>query len=246
MDWWKCFFTEDYLRQYEARYLTRARTRKETRAILKILRPAAGARILDLACGQGRISIELAKKGYRVTGVDYSKYLLSVARKRAGSRKIDFIRKDMRKIGFREEFDIVINWFTAFGYFSDKDNESVLRKVHKALKKNGKFLLDLSHDTPGHGHMPSQGWSDHGDYVVLETRRYNPKRKTVSVKRDFIFIKSGKRRTYEFRIRTYSWPELRKLLKKTGFKLLKVFGGFDLSRFTKNSGRIIVLAQKEN
>lgn len=245
MDWWRKFFTKDYLDQYETHYLTPERTRREVQAVTKILCPDKDTRILDLACGQGRIAIGLAKKGCRVTGVDYSGFLLGTARNRAGKLKINFIRKDMRKIDFNNEFDCVINWFTAFGYFSDKDNEKLLKKINNALKTGGKFLLDVSHDSPRFGAISPQGWYDHGTYIVLETRRHDEKHKRMNVRREFIFLKSGERKTYDFRIRMYPYPELQKLLKKAGFKILKVYGGYDLSRFTKNSRRMIILAEKQ-
>lgn len=244
-NWWKGFFTKDYLSQYEASYLTPERTRKETRAILKAFKPRKGSEILDLACGQGRISIGLADAGCLVTGVDYSTYLLNVARVRAGKRRIDFIRKDMRNIDFRNRFDYAVNWFTAFGYFSDKDNAKVLKNIHRALKPGGKFLLDVSHDSPGHGHLPPQGWSDHRDYIVLESRDHDKKNKRMNVRREFVFIKSGRRKIYDFSIRMYSFAELKKLFKKTGFKILRVYGGYDLSRFAKDSRRILILAEKQ-
>jgi len=78
--------------------------------------------------------------------VDFSKEYLSDAIKKAKKMKlknIEFIRKDMRKIDFKEEFDLVINMFTSFGYFDDKDNFTFLKKVRRALKKGGKFIIDV-------------------------------------------------------------------------------------------------------
>jgi len=244
MTWWKTFFTKDYLTQYE-KFLTPQRTQFELRAVVKALGIKKGMRVLDVPCGQGRISIGLAKKGCIVMGVDYSKYLLSVAKKRSGRLPIKFIHKDMRKINFNNEFDAAVNWFTSFGYFTVKEDKEFIKKIYRSLKKGGKFLLDVSHDTPRLGQIPPQGWMDCGDFVVLERRYYDDKNRTITNKRIFVFVKSGKRKAYEFIIRVYTPLELKQMLKNAGFKVLKVYGDYELKKFALNSRRIIILAQKQ-
>lgn len=249
MDWWKTHFNEDYLKQY-SRFLTAEETKKETFVIEKMLHPKKANKILDLGCAQGRISIELAKRGYSVTGLDYSRYMLDVAKKCAKKEKINinFVRGDMRRLSYKEEFDVVIDWFTTFGYFSDKDNEAVLRKISRSLKREGRLLIDVinkdwclkNYNTPL---FPSKTYHDYKNFVVLESHKYDKDASRDNCRR--IFLDGRKRREYSWSVRLYSFKELRSMLSKAGFKIECVYGGHDLSKFTDKSRRITVVVQKK-
>src|SRR2546422_3084716 len=105
----------------------------------------AGA-VLDLCCGPGRHAIPLAKRGFTVTGVDRTSFLLEKARARAATARVsvEFLLEDMRRFRRPESFDLAVNMFTSFGYFEDKAHDlEVLRHVHESLKAGGVFLLDM-------------------------------------------------------------------------------------------------------
>jgi len=122
-DWFDGFFEREWL-DYLA--LERKSTDDEVAFLIDKLELTKGTRVLDLACGRGRISIPLARHGCRVTGVDLSPNSLELARRdaAAGGVMLELIESDMRKIDFDPEFDVVINLFTSFGYFQDhSDNE---------------------------------------------------------------------------------------------------------------------------
>jgi 2-polyprenyl-3-methyl-5-hydroxy-6-metoxy-1,4-benzoquinol methylase len=103
------------------------------------------ARILDVGCGTGRHSIELAKRGYPVTGVDLSDSLLYRAKQKAGEQNItvDFRKADARYLTFNEEFDLVT--MLCEGAFplmeTDEMNYDILRNAYNALRKNGKLIF---------------------------------------------------------------------------------------------------------
>ena len=94
-------------------------TAEEIDQIVTLLGLEKGAKILDLCCGIGRHSLELARRGYSIVGVDLTEEYLAKARKQAESEglNIEFVRNDMRRFCQIESFDAVINMFTAFGYF---------------------------------------------------------------------------------------------------------------------------------
>ena len=100
--------------------------------------------MLDVPCGQGRLTIPLAEMGLTMTGVDQSALYLRRARRAARARGVDvrFARGDMRALDVEQQFDAVFNWFGSFGYFSDDDNARVLRCILAALKQRGRFLLE--------------------------------------------------------------------------------------------------------
>jgi 2-polyprenyl-3-methyl-5-hydroxy-6-metoxy-1,4-benzoquinol methylase len=144
MEWWKEYFDEPYAKAILESFEERASG--EVDFIEDVLSLPGNAKILDLCCGLGRHSIELAKRGYKVTGVDVTGDYLETARNKTKKRevKIDFIESDMRDISFNKKFDAVINMFTSFGFFEEEnDNFKVLKNVSNALKPGGKFLIDV-------------------------------------------------------------------------------------------------------
>ena len=102
---------------------------------------------MDLACGHGRIANRLALAGFDVVGLDATPHFIDRAREDASSMgvEVDYRLGDMRDLGFADEFDAVVCWFTAFGYFDDDGNRLVLREVHDALRRGGTFLVELNH-----------------------------------------------------------------------------------------------------
>ena len=111
-------------------------TKAEVRFLVRLLRLPAGAKILDVPCGYGRHSIELARRGFRVTGIDISAALLAQARRAAADLgvEVEFRRRDMRRLAYRGRFDAVLNLFTSFGYFGDAGDLEILRRFRRALR----------------------------------------------------------------------------------------------------------------
>jgi 2-polyprenyl-3-methyl-5-hydroxy-6-metoxy-1,4-benzoquinol methylase len=114
--------------------------------IIKLLQIEDGAKILDLCCGIGRHSLEFARRGFQVTGVDRTQSYLDKARQQAKTENlnIEFIKEDMRKFCRDDTFDVVINMFTSFGYFEDsEDDRQVVENIFRSLKSGGKFLIEI-------------------------------------------------------------------------------------------------------
>ena len=118
---------------------------EEIEKILKLV-DFKGHSVLDLCCGPGRHSIALAKKGLAVTGVDRSPFLLAKAVTRAEEQnvEVEWVEEDMRYFARREAFDLVLNMFTSFGYFDNKEDDlKVLQNIHQSLRPSGICLLDI-------------------------------------------------------------------------------------------------------
>ena len=119
---------------------------KEVEQALALLQLKEGAAVLDLCCGPGRHSLELARRGFKVTGVDRTARFLEEARRRAEAEglAIEFVQDDMRTFHRPGTFDAAINLFTPFGYFDDpEEDHRVLENIYASLKPHGKLLLDV-------------------------------------------------------------------------------------------------------
>lgn len=250
--WFKEWFnTQEYLDLYKHRDETDAA--KIIKLLFKNISLPKGAKILDLACGNGRHSVLFAKKGYNVTGIDLSGYLISKAEERRKkeylkySRRLKFEIGDMRHIRHKNEFNLVVNLFSSFGYFdNEKDNFDVVKSIGRALVRGGYFLLDFLN----------------GSYLLKNLVPYNVKRergKTIIqirnfvngfVEKNIIIIKNNTGKSpivnrYKEKIRLYSIGDFRKMFSKNGLKVLEEFGSYSGNRYNKEkSERLIILAQK--
>ncbi|MFA0734827.1 MAG: hypothetical protein OGMRLDGQ_001327 [Candidatus Fervidibacter sp.] len=244
--WYREFFDDLYLRVYQPLEAPE-QVRREVDFIVKALDLPAGAKVLDLCCGQGRHSLELARRGFQVVGVDLSEALLYAARKRAESEglSVTFLHCDMREIDFADEFDAVINMFTSFGYLeSEAEDEKVLGKVAQALKSGGKFLLDVVNRDRLVRDFQAREWhaADEG-WLVLEERTFDHlsgrmETRWVCVARD------GVRYERLSSVRLYTTSELRTMLERAGLKVTNLFGDYDGSPYSWDSQRLIVVACK--
>lgn len=141
--WYKALF-ENYSRQYEREGFTKG-TDGEVEFIEQEIGRDRSKRILDIGCGTGRHSIELARRGYDVTGIDLSSAMLERARANAAAAdcRVSFIQADARSLSFSEEFDVVI--MLCEGGFplmeTDEMNYEILRSAARALKQHGLFIF---------------------------------------------------------------------------------------------------------
>ena len=139
-------FNDDYLYFYADR-LSDNNSDAEAMVVWDIARLDDDVRVLDLACGHGRIANRLAARGARVSGLDATPLFLSLAQEDAGRRgvSVDYREGDMRSLPWASEFDVVFSWFTAFGYFDDDTNKQILGEILRVLRPEGRFVVHLNH-----------------------------------------------------------------------------------------------------
>ena len=244
--WYETFFGEDYLRLYEP-ILTPGRTLRDVDGIVNLLALPQGSSILDLCCGHGRHAIPLAQRGYKVTGQDLSEVFLREAEKEGLAKGIhvNWLHGDMRNIPFENEFDAVINIFTAFGYLENQDeDQQVLKQVYKALKPGGLFLLEIMHREGLMRHFSPQMIERHPDgLIVLEERSFDLLTSRSEAKITMIYP-DGQRKEYGHAARVYSLTELAQMLTTAGLQVKSYYGTWDGRELTIDSFRLILLGQK--
>ncbi len=247
--WYKDFFQNYYLGIYKD-VLTPARTKKEVAFVVEALALPKGSKILDLCGGYGRHAIPLAKQGYKVTILELNKKFLEMAKKEAQKQrvKISTVQADMRRVPFRNEFDAVINMFTAFGYLeNDKEDGKVLDQVYKALKPGGKFLIDtIDRDWLLANYQP-RDWQKAGHWLTLENRQFNPATKRNFVKITIMDMKNDRIFYTHHCEKIYNFKELKKNLFRHGLKTIRHYS--DMSKKTRSfpgqSKRLLLLAIKK-
>jgi SAM-dependent methyltransferase len=246
-EWFREFYVEELTELVG--FPSQEATAQQVDFVLDKLKLPKRARILDLCCGYGRVTHLLAKnKIYQITGFDLSEDFLEIARSEFSAPNIKYAQGDIRKLPFKNEFDAVVNLFTSFGYFeTDEENEKVLSQINKALKTNGLFLLD---------------YENKFNFVVNEVLKkkrswYNTKyHQLYLIENDYDFLNEREIVTFRqykdgaivkqvcYNIRLFSFPELRTMLTRNGFKILGVWGDFDGAPLSVESKRVITLSKK--
>ncbi|HEX6981153.1 MAG TPA: class I SAM-dependent methyltransferase [Balneolaceae bacterium] len=190
------------------------------------------SKVLDLGCGRGRHSINLYKKGYKVTGIDLSEQAIETAREKAANQGLDdltFEVRDMRN-PLSETFDAIVNLFTTFGYFrSDEENASVFDSVRKMLKPGGIFVLDfLNAEKVRNSFQPDDEGEFHGIHYEIE--RYiddNAIHKEIAFSGDGV---DGQKK-YSERVKLYDLSWFKQELGKRDLIIDHIFGDYDGQEF---------------
>lgn len=237
--WFEEWFGKDYLEVYSHR--DQAEACRQIDLMERVLNPPRGARIEDLCCGGGRHSIELARRGYRVSGIDLSKDLLEQATADTEEAGLDaeFVRADMRSVIAPNAFDVVVNFFTSFGYFdSDEENLRVLIAIRESLRADGAWMMDyLNRDRVISTLVPFDSQRI-GNVELRQERHVDPVRgrvnKTLTITRD------DAAKVYHESVRMYTFAELVTMTQAAGLRITHVFGSDDGSPFTPESPRLLL------
>jgi 2-polyprenyl-3-methyl-5-hydroxy-6-metoxy-1,4-benzoquinol methylase len=250
--WYESLF-ENFAENYEKEVYTRG-TLGECDFIEREIKFNKQLKILDIGCGTGRHSLELARRGYRLTGIDLSNSLLDKAREKARAQKlrIDFQTQDARTLLFADEFDLAI--MLCEGAFplmeTDEMNFQILRNAAKALKPNGKLifttlsgLFPLFHsvkDFIAAQALEGNVTSDKNSFDLMTFRDHS---------RAYVEDDSGKKKELECNERYYVPSEITWLLKSLDFRTIDIFaaklGAFSRDdKLSSEDFEMLVVAEK--
>lgn len=245
--WYVKAYDEHYFQVYGDEF-TPAQTKAEVDGVIALLGLTAGARILDLCCGFGRHSLEFARRGYDVTGLDFSPALLGHARAAAQAENLDiaWVEADMREIPVpAEPYEAVVNLFSAFGFFDDDREEArVAEAVARVLAPGGGFLVEtVNREIMLRQWMPLRWRETPNGTLLLDRFNFDSETGTLHT-RELIVHPDGRRDEDAHRLRLWAFTELAALLRAAGLTAPQVFGGLDGSRYTPNSYRMAVVARR--
>lgn len=214
-----------------------AASRADAQAIWEKLELKPGVRVFECPCGKADLSFPLARLGATVRGIDFNAHFVSAAKNKFSRAGLagEFKTDDMRTAHFPEGMDLIINWASSFGYFSDEANADLLKRFAASLVPGGRLLIEVAN--------PSRVLAGEATRIiasgeqVCETWDAQSKRATV------IFPATEFRGPVSASVRVYTCDEYRTMLDAAGLRLVQFFGqGF--GEFTPESSRLIVLAQR--
>ena len=200
--------------------------------------------VLDLCCGPGRASVELASRGMAVTGVDRSPFMLEKARARGAAASVDvnWVLSDMRDFVRPAKYDLALSLFTSFGYFeAPEDNARVLEHVRQSLRPGGCFVLDIINKERLAAIFAPVSCSQTADgQLMFERRHVLPG--WEQIENTWYVLDADRYEAFTFRHRIYSGSELRSLLETAGFRSVSLYGNYAGTPFVGDA-RLHVVAR---
>jgi len=217
----------------------------ETDQIIARLGLQPGDDILDLCCGPGRHSLEMARRGLNVTGVDRTVSYLAQARQQARLEglDIDFIHGDMRHFLRPAAYHGAIMMFTSFGYFEDPaENLAVIQNVHASLMNAGALMIEMMGKEVLARIFQPRSWSEKDGVLFLEERKLSKAWSWIDNR--WVIIRGGERKEFEISHWLYSAAELGSMLNECGFDQIEFFGSLEGVPYDHNAKRLIAVARK--
>ena len=241
-NWFETFFDGLALDMWR-NAMTPEVTRIEADFLAYHLQLHAGAAVLDVPCGNGRLAVELARRGARMTGVDISPGFLDDVRRAAPG--IESVRSDMRDLPWTARFDAAYCWGNSFGYFDHDQCGRFLRAVSAALKPGGRFILETGAvaETLYFFLQPERALRV-GDVDFLSRTSYN----ALAGRMDVIhtFIRGNQREEKPIHQWVHSAAEIVRMTRAAGFETSAAFGNVDGSPFALHAQRLILIVDKVN
>jgi len=240
--WFKDWFNTPYYHQlYKDRDYTEAANFIDI--LLKKISPTPNSLMLDVACGKGRHSLQLANKGFEVVGIDLSHESIQEALLFQQSN-LHFYEHDMRLPFWINYFDYAFNFFTSFGYFKSKrEDENAIRSIAQSLKSNGVFVMDYLNVIYAESQIEhlSKKEIDNVEYSITKWHDEKFFYKKILIEDNNTNINSSFTET----VSKYTLKDFTDLFEAQGLKIKDVYGDYQLSKYNaEESPRLILVAQK--
>lgn len=245
-EWWRDVFDRPtFLELYERADVERAAT--QVAQVCRLLDLHPPARVLDVCSGYGRHSVELARRGFDVVGVDVSEVQVrrAAARAAAVGSKVAFVVGDARALPVAGPFDAAINMFLSFGYFAtDAESQAMLGEVARVLRRGGRLLIDFwNREQEIRNFQPVVLDRRDDDILEIEDWTFDPLAGRLNWVNTVIFP-DGRREAWTHSIRAYTVAEVRAMLEAAGFTLVALYGGLDGAPYTLDAEAAVFVAER--
>jgi SAM-dependent methyltransferase len=240
-NWQTDFFRGVALEMWH-RAVSPEQTRAEADFLERVLQAGPQARLLDVPCGYGRHAVELANRGYRLTGVDSSEEFLADARA-ASSLPIRWILGDMCDLPWASEFQGAYCFGNSFCYLDYSRVRKFLAAVAASLQRGGWFVIDTG--MAAESILPGLGKGRHyhlGDMIMLSDNQYHPADSRLDI--TYTFIQNGKVDTRLLSTYCFTTGEICRMHAEAGLEVVELLGSFTSEPFQLGSPRLILVSQK--
>ena len=211
--------------------------------LIEFLQPAAGSKMLDVACGKGRHSMQLASKGFDVTGIDLSDESIDAALLNSHEH-LHFYRHDMRLPFWLNYFDYSFNFFTSFGYFpTQRENNNAIRTIATSLKPGGTFVMDYLnvHYAEDHTQHKTEKEIDQINFVITKWYDEDFFYKKIEIEDPSLSAPL----VYTEKVAKFSLGDFTEMFAYQGLQIKDIYGEYDFSSYDlKKSSRLIMIAEK--
>jgi ubiquinone/menaquinone biosynthesis C-methylase UbiE len=206
-----------------------------------------GSHLLDVPCGNGRLSRELASRGYRVTGVDIAEEFIEEARAKAASTgqtpEPQFILGDMRNIEVSSVYDGAYCFGNSFGFLAYEDMEKFLNGVARAVKPGARFIIETG--MAAESAIPKfTELASHQVEDILCTIKERYLAAEGCIDTEYIFECNGVSESGLAKHWIYTAAEIQRMLERAGFAVLNLYGSLTCEPFVLGSDELFVVAQR--
>lgn len=218
----------------------------EVEHLVALIKLPPGSTVLDLGCGPGRHSLEFARRGFAITGVDRTATYLRKAQDKAlrDGLEAEWVEADMLHFRRENEFDVAVSLLTSFGYFDDPaDDRLVVENLFASLKPGGHIVMDVMSKEVLVRIFQPRDWHEKPDgTILLEERKVTRNWSRIDVR--WIIIKGQQRHEHRVGHRIYSAAQLQGLLAGVGFTNVTAYGSLKGTAYDNEAERLVVVAQK--
>jgi ubiquinone/menaquinone biosynthesis C-methylase UbiE len=231
-------------------------TKAEADFLVNAIQCEPGSHLLDVPCGNGRLSLELARRGYRVTGVDISEEFIEEARSAVASvnppahaggtdlsAQLEFLLADMRRVEGEEIYDGAFCFGNSFGFLAYADMERFLNGTFRALKPGARFIIETG--MAAESAIPKfEEHASHQIEDILLTINEQYLAEESCIDSEYIFEREGKSESRKAKHWIYTAAEIRRMLGRVGFAVLNLYGSLKSEPFVLGSDELYVVARR--
>jgi SAM-dependent methyltransferase len=244
-NWWENFFHGVALDFWRA-VVSDEQTRAEADFIQKHLQLSAGAKVLDVPCGNARLSVELARRGFQPTSVDIAPEFIAEAKMKSieAGAPIDLHERDMRDLPWTSEFAGAFCFGNSFGYLDDQGNADFLKAVSNTLRPGARLLLDIGAiaECLLPAFQENRSFEVGGITLVADSRYDHAQGRMFT---EYSFIRDGQTDKRPSSQRIYTYHELTELLREPGFETAAAYSSLSEDPFKLGAHRLLLVSEKQ-